>query len=267
MSLKKALACLALVLLFAVLSGAPACVVVTGQNARTGSGDIVTWDFDYADFSSIEVSSAFDVTIDRADSYLVRITIDKALYEYLQIDQRGDTLRISLKSGYSYVNTSQQAVINLPDLRRLKLSGASQAALSGFSFSHSLDFELHDASQLTLENTIAGNCGFSLHDASQVEGVIEMDDGSFNLSDASFLELQGSADDISIDASDASRADLADFAVLTADVHLSGASGAVVNVSERMDVSLSSASSLEYIGSPKLGKLEMSGASTLNQAP
>jgi hypothetical protein len=112
---------------------------------------------------------------------------------------------------------------------------------------------------------MAGDCKFSLSDASQVNGVIEMDEGDFNLSDASILELKGSADGISIDASDASQANLPDLAVLTADVHLSEASRAIINVSNRMDISLSSASSLEYIGSPKLGRLEMSGGSTLNQ--
>jgi hypothetical protein len=261
MSVKKAVTCLALVLLLAVLFGAHGCA-----GTVTGSGEIATWDFDYTDFNRIEVGSAFDVTVDRADSYLVRITIDKALYEYLKIDQRGDTLRIGLKPNYTYIGTKQQAVINLPDLRRLELSGASRAVVSGFSVTHSLDFALSGASQLTLGHTIAGNCGFSLSGASQVNGLIEMDDGSFKLSSASFLELQGSADDISIDASGASRVNLTDFAVLTADVHLSGASSAVVNVSTRMDVDLSGASDLEYFGSPKLGKLNMSGASTLNQA-
>jgi hypothetical protein len=258
--MKKAVTCLTLALLLAMFLGAHGC-----GGTVTGSGEIATWDMVYDDFNRIEVSSAFDVTIARADSYLVRITIDKTLYEYLKIDQRGDTLRINLKPNYTYIGTKQQAVINLPDLRRLKLSDASKAVVSGFSFSHSLDFELHDASQLTLGHTIAGNCGFSLSDASQVNGVIEMDDGNFKLSSASFLELQGSADDINIDASGASCVDLPDFAVLTADIHLSSASDAVVNVSTRMDVDLSGASNLEYIGSPKLGKFDMSGGSTLNQ--
>jgi hypothetical protein len=50
-------------------------------------------------------------------------------------------------------------------------------------------------------------------------------------------------------------------------VKLTDASHAVINVSTRMDVNLSGASTLEYAGSPKLGKLEMSGGSTLNQRP
>jgi hypothetical protein len=196
----------------------------------------------------------------------VQITIDKKLYEYLKIDQRGDTLRIGLKPDYSYVGTEQRAVVNLPDLHRLKLSDASQAVVSGFSMSHSLDFSLSDASRLELGHIIAGNCGFSLSDASEVSGSIEMDDGSFNLSDASSLALQGSADNIDIRASSSSDLELADFAVVTAAVDLASSSHAVINVSTRMDVELSSGSSLEYIGNPELGKKhDISGGSTLNQ--
>jgi hypothetical protein len=260
MLMKKAVTCLALVLLLAVLFGAHACA-----GTVTASGEMVTWDMVYDDFNRLEIGSAFDVTISCSDTYLVRIIIDKALNEYLNIDQRGDTLRIALKPNYAYLGTKQQAVINLPDLRRLELSGASKAVVSGFSVSHSLDFALSGASRLDLGPTAAGNSAFSLSGASWASGNIEMDNGSFKLSGASLLELQGAADDITVDASGASSVKLSDFPVLTADVHLSGASNAVVSVSTRMDVNLSGASDLKYIGSPKLGKLNMSGASTISQ--
>jgi hypothetical protein len=260
MSFKRVATFLALALLFVSLSGASGC-----EGTVVGSGEIATWEMAFTDFNRLEISQAFEVQINRASDYRVNITIDKKLYEYLKIDQRGDTLRINLKSGNNYIDTVRRATIDLPDLHRLKLSDASKASVNGFSVSHSLDFELSGASQLDLGHTIAGNSNFSLSGASQVNGFIEMDDGHFSLSGASFLDLTGSADDITINASDASRVNLPDFAVLTVDVHLSGASDAVVNVSTRIDVDLSGASDLEDIGSPKLGKLEMSGGSTLNQ--
>jgi hypothetical protein len=260
MMLKRAVTYLALASLFTILSGASGC-----EGTVIGSGEIATWEMAYTDFNQLEIGHAFDVQINRADNYRVSITIDKKLYEYLKIDQRGDTLRIGLKSGYVYIDTIQRATVDLPDLRRLELSGASRAVVSGFSVSHSLDFELSGASRLDLGHTIAGNSNFSLSGASQVNGVIEMDDGNFSLSGASSLELQGSADDITINASGASRVNLPDLTVTNVSVNLSGACDAVVNVSTRMDLNLSGASSLEYIGSPKLGKLEMSGGSTLNQ--
>ena len=258
--MKKIVNYLALVLILTTLLFTAGC-----ENSVTGSGEIATWDMDYSDFNKLEIDSTFNVEINRADSYLVRLTIDKKLYEYLKIDQRGDSLRIGLKPNYAYIDTKQQAIINLPDLHRLKLSDASIAVVSGFSVSHSLDFRLSDASRLDLGHTMAGNSSFSLSDASKVTGSIEMDDGNFKLTDSSFLELEGSADDIKIDAAVSSDIELSDFPVVTADIELSSSSNAVVNVSTRMDINLSSSSRLEYIGNPKLGELNMSGDSKLNQ--
>jgi hypothetical protein len=53
--------------------------------------------------------------------------------------------------------------------------------------------------------------------------------------------------------------------VTSAEVDLSGASHAVISVSDRMDVNLSGASGLEYSGDPKLGSLNVSGGSTIRE--
>lgn len=259
MSVRKVWLYLALGLVLLIPLGAAGCAVVTG------SGEVDTQEMDFSDFNKIDIGSAFDVQINRAESYLVRITIDKKLYEYLKIEQRGDTLYISLKPNYVYRDTTQQAAVSLPDLRQLKLSGASKGTVTGFIMTHSLDFELSGASHLELGHTIAGNSGFSLSGASRANGSIEMDDGRFNLSGASRINLSGTAKGISIDASGASDVNLAALTALTADVSLSGASDAVIDVVNSMNIDLSGASDLEYSGNPKLGKIDMSGGSKLNK--
>jgi len=256
---KRVLACLMLGLVLAIPLAAAGCSVVTG------SGELATWDMVYTDFDEIEVGSAFEVEVSRADAFLVRITIDKKLYEYLDIDQRGHTLRIRLKPNHIYTDTTQRAIVTLPDLQRLELSGASEADVSGFSVTHTLDFELSGASRMELGHTIAGDSKFSLSGASKVNGYIETDNGRFEVSGASQLTLKGNADNIDIEASGASDVTLPEFAVLTADVNLSGASDAVINVADSMDVHLSGGSELEYIGTPRLGELDVSGGSTLDR--
>jgi hypothetical protein len=257
--IKRVFTCLALVLLLGVSLG------LTGCQEVNGSGEMATWDMDYLDFNRLEIGSAFDTKITYDSEFLVRITIDKKLYEYLKIDQRGDTLRIRLKSGYAYHNTKQQAFITLPDLRYLSLSGASKAEVNGFSMTHNLDFSLSGGSKMELGHTLAGNCGFSLSGASSANGSVEMNNGKFNISGESWIQITGSGDSVTIDASGASEVTLGELTTTDADVHLSGASHALINVSERMDVHLSGGSELEYIGSPKLGELDMSGDSQLNQ--
>jgi hypothetical protein len=258
-SKKGVLVCLALPVMLAALG------LVTGCKVVTGSGETVTWEMDYSDFTKLDIGSSFDIEITRADTFLVKITIDKALNEYLSVDQRGDTLRVGLEPGAVYTNTQQEAIIKLPDLRRLELSGASRASVSGFSTTRSVDYELSGASKLELKDMKSGDTGLKLSGGSEASGNIKMDNGSFDLSGASWLELEGSAGDISIDGSGGSEISLADFPVTNAGISLSSGSSAIVSLNGRMDLDLSGASEVEYIGSPKLGSINMSGGSTVNQ--
>ena len=264
MPIKKTLICAALMIIMGMLTIAAGCTTGFGPFI-TGSGKLATWDMDYSDFNRIDAGYAFDVDINKADSYLVSITVDDNLYEYLDIRKSGDTLYIGLKPNHNYTNVTRKATINLPDLHSLELSGASQGDVSGFSASHSMDFDLSGASKMEMSHMKASDTSLELSGASKASGSIEIADGRFNLSGASSIELEGSAKDISLGASGASKADLADFPAVDAEVNLSGASGAAINARGRLDVDLSGASRLNYSGNPILGSINVSGGSTISQ--
>ena len=240
-------------------------MITAGCNLVTGSGVNVTLDLDYADFNRIEVGYAFDVEVTRADTYLVRITIDENLQDYLRVSKSGDTLQIGLRQNYHYTGITHRAVINLPDLYRLELSGASDAVVSGFSTSHDMDFDISGASKIDLRDMKAGDTEFNLSGASKVVGNMEMDNVKFDLSGASSLNLAGSAQDVDINASGASHVKLPDFPLANADIGLSGASHADISISGQLDVDLSGASDLKYTGSPRLGSIDITGGSSISQ--
>ena len=243
------------------------CIPGVGPSVR-GSGTLATWDFDYRDFTKVEAGYAFNVDISKADSYLVRITTDDNMYEYLDVSKQGDTLRIGLKPNYTYDynDITRNAAITLPDLEKLELSGASKAEVGvGFSSTHAVDFKLSGASNLDISSMKTGNTNFELSGASKASGNIEMANGRFDLSGASSLELQGSAADIDIEASGASHFKLSDLSVVDVKINLSGASDAIINASGRLDGDLSGASKLSYVGNPTLGGINASGGSTISQ--
>ena len=261
---KRTIIILIIASLLLMVSG---CIPGVGPSVR-GSGTLATWDFDYHDFTKVEAGYAFNVDISKADSYLVRITTDDNMSEYLDISKQGDTLRIGLKPNYHYDHNSitQKATITLPELEKLGLSGASKANVGvGFSSTHAVDFKLSGASNLDISAIKTGNTNFELSGASKASGNIEMADGSFDLSGASSLELEGSANDIDIQASGASHFKLSDLAVVDAEINLSGASDATINASGRLDGDLSGASKLSYVGNPTLGSISTSGGSTISQ--
>ena len=81
------------------------------------------------------------------------------------------------------------------------------------------------------------------------------------MSGASTVRLNGRGGNSNIVVSGASTADLEDFALEDAQVEVSGASTAIVNVSGRLDAEATGASKVEYQGEPTLGKIDESGAS------
>ena len=239
--------------------------IVAGGEGVLGSPDLTTREFDFSDFTSIEVGYAFVVDVTRSDTYGVTITLNENLFEYLDVSQSGKTLRIRMQSHYNYQRATRRASITLPDLRLLELSGASRGEVIGFETTHAVEFEVSGASSLELVDMAAGDVSFDISGASRATGGIEIGDGDFDVSGASTVELEGKGADVRLEVSGASTVRLERFPVENADVRVSGASNATVEVSERLDISVSGASRLTYNGGAELGSVHVSGGSTLNR--
>jgi hypothetical protein len=254
----------------AVLSG---ILLMSGLSAGCvregvpGSGDLTTQEFNFSDFTRVEVGSAFQVEIVQADYYRISITADDNLFKYIQVSKAGETLKIGLKLlPLRPLFTTLRAEISMPQIYDLDLSGATRGTVSGFSSTENLDIELSGASSLDMSDIAAGDIEFELSGASRVSGDITASgDARLDLSGASKAELTGSANDMLIKASGASQLGLDNFPVASADVKLSGASGATVNLDGRLDANLSGASKLRYTGEPTMGDIDTSGGSTLSK--
>jgi hypothetical protein len=221
------------------------CGLIPRQTTITGSGNVVTREETFTDFDKVEVSHAFTVDISQGDSFRVVVRVDDNLVEDLEVVKQGDTLKIGLVPDplRNIRNATMEAEVTMPELTGLELSGASDGAITGFKSSQALKVTLSGASSL--------------------RGDIEAGDVRFDLSGASSVTLSGSAQDVTIDASGAGVANLADFPVADADVGVSGASTVTVNPSGSLDVSASGASHVYYVGNPTMGRIDTSGASSV----
>jgi hypothetical protein len=79
------------------------------------------------------------------------------------------------------------------------------------------------------------------------------------------VTFTGSARDVRIHGSGGSIFELADFPVTDASVDLSGGSNVTVKPSGRLDVEASGGSRVYYLGSPTVGKIRMSGSSSVER--
>jgi hypothetical protein len=208
-----------------------------------GCGPMRTQTYDYTDFTRVDIGHAFNVEITRSDSYSINITAPENVFNVIQVSKVGEALKIDLKSPIPI--RAAKAKITMPDLRDLNFSGATKGTITGFSSSNDFSLDLSGASSL--------------------EGDIQAGNTMVRLSGASKAKLEGSAKDININASGASGIDLSRFPINNAQVILSGASNATVNLNGRLDAGLSGASKLSYIGEPTMGDINTSGDSTLSK--
>jgi len=231
-------------------------------------GEVITEEREFSDFSYLEISGAFDVDITQSDLFSVVISADESLFDLIEVSRQGDTLKIYLNPRHIFTDftlgaKTLKAEITMPSLYGLEISGASTGTLNGFKSSDGFTLVVAGASSLNTGDIKIGITDIEVSGASRITGNMTADDADLEVSGASTLELSGTMDDIRLNVSGASRADLADLTVDDAEVRLSGASEATINVNGRLDSALSGASRLYFYGNPVMGDTDISGASTI----
>jgi hypothetical protein len=228
----------------------------------SGTGAIVNKTYDNQDFKGVEASANFTVEISQANYYSVVVSTHENIIGYLNVVQSGDVLKLGLQSG-SYTNTDLKAVITMPQLDDLNLSGASRADVNGFQSGNDFNLTASGASQAAIDIK-TGITQLEISGASRVTGQLQARSFALNLSGASRCELTGSAGASNLEVTGASHAVLPEFPAGTVDVRVSGASGAIINTTGTLNLDVSGASSLDYYGNPALGKVSVTGASKIN---
>jgi Putative auto-transporter adhesin, head GIN domain len=261
---------LVLLLLSALVTGI--VISMTGCSGTFGSpvignGLVQTKAYNNVGFDKIEIDNAFQADVNYANVFAVNITMDSNLFEYLDIEQLGSTLHIGLQKNHSYFDTTQKATITLPDLRGISVSGASKANINQFNSNNDMNISVSGAGRLDCTDIKAGNTQIEVSGAGQTNGTLSMAGGNFDISGASTLQIQGNTTNITAHISGASSGKLDNLMVVTANMQVSGASNATVNVSTGIDANVSGASRLYYIGSPTLGNINVTGASTFTKKP
>jgi len=252
-----AISTLAIVLIVIIVVGAVVTVVVAAVlfgfwhplGQIVGSGELVTEEKDFTDFTIVEVGWGFEVEITQSDSYSINITTDDNMLDHIEVSSPDNKLTIGLKWGYSYQDVTLRAEITMPDLYELELSGGTHGTIEGFTSSHEFTVDLSGGSHLSGDFTTSGDAQFTLSGGSHVTG------------------LDGAANDLTISGSGGSHLDLSDFTVHDATVNLSGGSHATINLDGRLDGDLSGGSHLLYIGDPTMGDINTSGDSTVEEKP
>jgi hypothetical protein len=234
-----------------------------------GMNDLFGQEMNFDDFDRVKVSDAFNVEIRQGDGYQVNIEVDDSIRDYLEVNQRGDTLEIGLRPRgislfwiFRIFSGKQNAEITMPTLVGIEANDASRVDVSGFRTDAEARFVVSDASRLTGEID-TGDTELIARDASRIELEGNRGDVEIEASDASHVRLVGEGRNATLAASDASRIDLEGFSVQDATIEAHDASRVTVDVSGQLDAEAADASRITYYGDPTVGNTRSSDGSRI----
>ncbi len=241
-----------------------AMVLGTACTFVVGAGQDVTTDYNFKDFSKLDISHGFNVQITASSAYKVSVTVPENIVKYLDVEQNGDTVRIGLQNN-AYSNIHPQAVVTMPDLRGCSLSGGSLGTVSGFQSSNPLDLHSSGGSRFDL-NMTAGQTRIDVSGGGRIEGQLNFTDVTANLSGGSRWETTGTGNNLTrLVASGGSQALLPAVALQSAGIELSGGSRADLTVNGKLSLELSGGSKLTYGGNPQIETISISGGSNISK--
>lgn len=181
--------------------------------------------FDVDSFHEISASGAGDLVVTVGEAQSVTIEAKDKHLDKIEVTVDDGRLEIRSKSRSWFGNSgSYKAVITVPSLDYLGLSGATEAVVTG----------------------------------------VEAEDFEYRASGASETEISGTCVNLSIKVSGASELDAKDLVCQNADVRGSGASEIEVHATETLSVSASGATDIDVYGGPKTNKMSTSGASDVD---
>lgn len=223
-------------------------------------------------FNGLDISSYFEVTLEKGAQSSVNITVDEELEPYIIAKVNGNVLYLGLRSEdmprklrNNNGNRTLKAHITMPTLRKLDLSGATSFSTNDSFDEKEFEGDFSGASKVKNLSLMVSDAEFDISGACDVNLKIDADKCEFDVSGASMLKLNGSIDYLSMDlsgaskctmngesisskfeVSGASRLDAEEMAVKQLMVDVSGASSTDVYVTESIVLEVSGASSLKY---------------------
>ena len=209
-----------------------------------GNNKVVTKDREAGSFSGIRASTGIDVYLKQGDSQSITVEADENLHEYILTEIEGDVLVV-----YTEVNIrdaeEKKVYVTMKEIKSVKASSAGD--IIGQSPVKTDEIEI-DASS-------AGDIRLEVY-AKEIE---------VDISSSGDVTLKGEADVLEADLSSAGNLSAVELKVREAEVYVSSAGDADINVTEKLQARASSAGDVHYSGNPKYVDAHSSSAGSIHK--
>lgn len=211
---------------------------------KKGSGKIKTETRKTGEFTKLEISGGFNVTLKQDSSQSLTINADDNLLEYIQTDVSGSTLEIKNKRNICGSNEIT-LVVGVRNLEALKASGGIEVKSDGRINTKDLEMQLAGATKIELDLS-ATNV--------RAKG-----------SGATELDLRGQAASADVRLTGSGKINALDFVVGRYNLETTGASECNINVLNELNVHSTGASEVKYRGTPSTVNTDKTGAASVKK--
>ncbi|TAL71411.1 MAG: DUF2807 domain-containing protein [Bacteroidetes bacterium] len=222
-----------------VILSISACV--DGQFRKTVWGDkkVVTKERKTESFTGIKVSTGIDVYLKQGEDETISVEADQNLHEYIITEVRDGVLNVYTEANIRDAER-KRVYVTMKEIRSIRTTSAGDVIGETPVKSDKLELSASSAGDIKLEVT-----------AKEIEA---------DISSSGDMTLTGEADLLKADLSSAGDLNAYELKVREADVSVSSAGDADINVSEKITARASSAGDVNYRGNPKYVDVHSSSA-------
>jgi hypothetical protein len=209
-----------------------------------GSGHQVTENRKVADFTRIDISGGYKVSLRQDSSLNLSVHADDNLMKYIRIEVDAGKLRIFSRK--NLCSSGEITVsVGVKSLEGIKTSGAIDLESDGKLVTKDLSLRLNGASKVTMD--------------------LNADNVTTEGSGSTEINLKGQAASHRIELSGSGKIHALDFVVDSYDIQTTGASECQINVLHNLNVNTTGASDIKYRGNPTNVNSHKTGASSLTK--
>ena len=213
-----------------IIFGISACTQAQFWKTVYGNKKVVTKERKTESFTGVKVSAGIDVYLKQGNNEAVSVEADENLQEYILTEVRGGVLNVY--SEYNIRDAERKRVyVTMKEVNSIKTTSAGDVIGETPIKSDRLELSASSAGDIKLD--------------------VYAKDIDIDISSSGDITLSGETDKLKVDLSSAGDLNAYDLKAREADVSVSSAGDADVNVSEKIIARASSAGDINYKGDPK----------------
>lgn len=222
-------------------------------NSVTGSGDLVTQTVEVGHFDRVALEGFGTVFIEQGQTDSLSVQTDDNLLSLLDINVRGNELRLGIKPGYD-LSPSQSITFNVTvkDLNRLEINGSGSFEVEPLN-AESFAVAIEGSGDIHIQGLTADDLAIELDGS----GNITIDDIQVKSIDTSVqgsgdINLEGEADSQKVAVSGSGNYLAGELETARADINIPGSADVTVWATDELDVRVNGSGDVRYYGQPTI---------------